>query len=69
MHNKITFVTNQQGERIETHEEMEKEFTGYFKEILKEPEGNRTEATELSLNIFQKSSMRSITISYSSQLL
>jgi len=44
MHNKITFVTNQQGERIETHEEMEKEFTGYFKEILKEPEGNRTEA-------------------------
>lgn len=44
MHNKITFVNNQQGERIEAHEDMEKEFTGYFKDILKEPDGNRDEA-------------------------
>jgi len=44
MHNNITFVNNQQGEIIEAHEDMEKEFTGYFKDILTEPEGNRTEA-------------------------
>eukprot|EP00253_Pinus_taeda_P006105 PITA_06105 len=44
MHNKITFVENQQGERVEDHEGMEKEFTGYFRDILQEPNGNRDEA-------------------------
>eukprot|EP00253_Pinus_taeda_P024539 PITA_24539 len=44
MHNKIIFVDNQQGERVEAHEDMEKEFAGYFKDILKEPNGNRDEA-------------------------
>jgi len=44
MHNNITFINNQQGERIEAHEDMEKELTGYFKDVLKEPAGNRDEA-------------------------
>ena len=44
MHNNIMFINNQQGERIEEHEDMEKEFTGYFKEILTEPIENRDAA-------------------------
>eukprot|EP00253_Pinus_taeda_P035742 PITA_35742 len=44
MHNNITFIKNQQGERIEEHEDMEKEFTGYLKEILTEPIENRDTA-------------------------
>jgi len=44
MHNNVTFINNQQGERVETHEDMEKEFTTYFQDILKEPEGNREAA-------------------------
>jgi len=41
MHNTITFINNQQGERVESHEDMEKEFTNYFQDILKELAGNR----------------------------
>lgn len=44
MHNNITSINNQHGERIEAHEDMEKEFTGYFQDILREPIGNRDEA-------------------------
>lgn len=41
MYNNITYINNQQGERVEAHEDMEKEFTTYFQDILKEREGNR----------------------------
>ena len=41
MYNNISFINNQQGERVETHEDMEKELTHYFQDILKDPEGNR----------------------------
>ena len=44
MHNNIPFINNQQGERLEAHEDMEKEFKDYFQEILREPPGNRDHA-------------------------
>lgn len=44
MHNNITFINNQQGERLENHEDMEKEFKDYFQEILWEPPVNRDHA-------------------------
>jgi len=44
MHNNIAFINNQQGERLEAHEDMEKEFKDYFQEILREPPGNRDHA-------------------------
>jgi len=36
MHNNIAFINNRQGEKLEKHEEMEKEFQEHFQEILKE---------------------------------
>ena len=44
MHNNIAFINNRQGERLEQHEEMEKEFKDYFQDILQEPPGCRTQA-------------------------
>eukprot|EP00253_Pinus_taeda_P031207 PITA_31207 len=47
MHNNIAFINNQQGERLEAHEDMEKEFKDYFQEILREPPGNRDHAIRM----------------------
>ena len=41
MHNNIAFINNKQGERLEAHEDMEKESKAYFQEILREPPGSR----------------------------
>jgi len=41
MYNNIAYINNQLGERIEKHEDMEKEFNDHFQEILREPPGNR----------------------------
>eukprot|EP00253_Pinus_taeda_P032778 PITA_32778 len=46
MHNHIAQVTNAQGEKLETQEEIEKEFLHYFKEMSKEPNTNRGEAID-----------------------
>eukprot|EP00253_Pinus_taeda_P008595 PITA_08595 len=46
MHNQIAQVTNAQGEKLETQEEIEKEFLHYFKEISQEPNINRGEAID-----------------------
>eukprot|EP00253_Pinus_taeda_P032484 PITA_32484 len=44
MQNNIAFINNNQGDRIEKHEDMEKEFRDHFQEILKEPPGSREAA-------------------------
>jgi len=44
MINQITHVTNEQGEKIETHEGIEKEFINYFKKPHQEPDFNRIPA-------------------------
>jgi len=41
MLNNIAFINNNQGERIEAHEDMEKEFKNHFQDILREPPGSR----------------------------
>eukprot|EP00253_Pinus_taeda_P032540 PITA_32540 len=46
MHNQISQVTNAQGEKLETQEEIEKEFLHYFKEMSQEPNINREEAID-----------------------
>jgi len=37
IHNNIAFINNQQGERLEVHEEVEQEFKELFQDILREP--------------------------------
>jgi len=44
MHNNIAFINNKQGDRLEVHEDVEKEFKDYFQEILREPPGSRDQA-------------------------
>jgi len=44
MHNNIAFINNRQGERLEVHEDMEKEFKEYFQETLREQPGSRDQA-------------------------
>jgi len=44
MHNNIAFINNKQGDRLEVHEDMEKEIKEYFQEILREPPGSRDQA-------------------------
>ena len=44
MHNNIAFINNRQGERLEQHEDMEKELKGHFQDILREPQGCRNQA-------------------------
>lgn len=46
MHNNITFINNNQGEKLETHEDMEKELRDYFQEALKEQTRSRTVAIQ-----------------------
>eukprot|EP00253_Pinus_taeda_P006641 PITA_06641 len=41
MHNNIAFINNSQGNRLEKHEDIEKEFKDYFQEALKEQPGSR----------------------------
>jgi len=44
MHNNIAFINNSQGDRLEKHEDIEKEFKEYFQEALKEQTGSRSSA-------------------------
>eukprot|EP00253_Pinus_taeda_P012157 PITA_12157 len=44
MHNQISQVINAQGDKLETQEDIEKEFLHYFKEMSQEPNLNRDEA-------------------------
>lgn len=46
MHNNIAFIKNKQGEKLEKHEEMEKEFQAYFQEILREQPESRNQAIQ-----------------------
>eukprot|EP00253_Pinus_taeda_P004859 PITA_04859 len=46
MHNQISQVTNAQGDKLETQEEIEKEFLQYFKAMSQEPNINREEAID-----------------------
>lgn len=46
MHNNIAFINNQQGERLEVHEEVAQEFRDYFQDILREPPGSRNQAIQ-----------------------
>ena len=41
MHNKISILKDQNGYRMETHEDIEQELLDYFKDILKEPNDHR----------------------------
>lgn len=43
MSNHISYVNNEQGTKIETHEGIEQEFLNYFKKMNQEPNINRTE--------------------------
>lgn len=54
MHNNIAFINNRQGERLETHEEMEKEFQEYFQEILRERPGSRNQAIQKITQLIPK---------------
>ena len=44
MHNHIAFMNSDTGTRLETHEDIDKELRGYFKNLLQEPDGNREHA-------------------------
>eukprot|EP00253_Pinus_taeda_P023063 PITA_23063 len=46
MINQISYVNNEQGAKIETHEEIEHEFLNYFKQMNQEPNINITEAID-----------------------
>eukprot|EP00253_Pinus_taeda_P015037 PITA_15037 len=46
MRNNISQIINEQGEKMETQEEIEHEFIQHFKEMSKEPRINRTAAIE-----------------------
>lgn len=65
MHNNITFLNNQQGEWVEAHEYIEKEITNYFKDILKEPAGNR----EVAIRAITQHIPRIITEEHNNKLL
>eukprot|EP00253_Pinus_taeda_P033659 PITA_33659 len=44
MHNNITHIQNEQGEKLEKHEEIEAELLNHFKKVHKEPSIHRTQA-------------------------
>ena len=44
--NQISYVMDEQGNRIETHEGIETEFFNYFKKMTQEPNINRKEAID-----------------------
>ena len=46
MHNNIAFLNNNQGDRLEVHEDIENKLREYFQNILREPEGNRNQAIQ-----------------------
>eukprot|EP00253_Pinus_taeda_P013241 PITA_13241 len=46
MHNLISHIQNEQGERVESHEGIEENFLNYFKEVHQEPNINRLPAIE-----------------------
>eukprot|EP00253_Pinus_taeda_P020669 PITA_20669 len=46
MHNQISQITNAQGDKLETQEDIEKEFLQYFKATSQEPAINRAEAID-----------------------
>eukprot|EP00253_Pinus_taeda_P008458 PITA_08458 len=46
MHNQISQITNAQGDKLETQEDIEKEFLQYFKAMSQEPAINRAEAID-----------------------
>jgi len=46
MNNNITHIENEQGAKVETHEEIESEFLNYFKQAHQEPHINRSLAIE-----------------------
>ncbi|MCY6524953.1 hypothetical protein, partial [Actinobacillus pleuropneumoniae] len=50
MHNRIPFIQKQGGEKVEMHEEIEKEFLQHFNQVLQEPEGDRRQAIERITN-------------------
>jgi len=54
MHNNIAFINNRQGEKLEKHEEMEKEFQEHFQEILKEPPESRDQAIKKITQLIPK---------------
>jgi len=54
MTNCITHIRNVQGEKIETHDEIEGEFLNYFKEALQEPNINRIPAINKLLKSIPK---------------
>jgi len=46
MHNNIAFINNSRGEKLERHEDMEKELRDHFQDMLKEPTRSRTAAIQ-----------------------
>jgi len=46
MHNNISFIQNQEGTRVENHEEIEEEFLRHFKQVHSEPLANKNPAIE-----------------------
>lgn len=46
MHNNISFIQNQEGARVEKHEEIVEEFLRHFKQVHSEPLANRNLAIE-----------------------
>jgi len=54
MHNNIAFINNKQGEKLEKHEEMEKEFQAYFQEILREQLESRDQVIQKITHLIPK---------------
>lgn len=54
MHNNIAFINNRKGEKLEKHEEMEKEFQEHFQEILKERPESRDQAIKKITQLIPK---------------
>lgn len=46
MHNLISHIQNEQGERVETHEGIEENFLRYFQKAHQEPNVDRLPAIE-----------------------
>lgn len=44
MHDNITHIQNEQGIRVETHEDIEAELLNYFKHVHREPNIDRSQA-------------------------
>lgn len=65
MHNNIAFINNKQGEKLEKHEEIEKEFQAYFQEILRE----RTESRDQAIQKITQLIPKIITEDHNNQLL